>query len=334
MKLIVAHKNCMDGLAAAAIMAKLYEKNNQPYKVHFQNYGDSVEPITDSSCDDLVFVDFSLPREQMIDIASSFTTILVLDHHKTAETALAGIETDIPHIDVIFDMGKSGAMIAADYYEMIECERPYKCDIISYISDRDLWKWELPGSHEINEGLRALVDLNDIESFNKVVDQYMSDSTYIKQVGMILIDKKDKEVAKAINKVHSIYLNGELFMGTNTTAYISEIGNAICHKYELPSATYTISGCGTKVWWSLRSLDNLPDVSLTAKALGGGGHRNACGFETSIEELPQILNPTKKTCSCLLKAIAGLGKKAAGVKSPANYADYSTQINFLKGFIR
>ena len=38
-----------------------------------------------------------------------------------------------------------------------------------------------------------------------------------------------------------------------------------------------------------RSTDELPDVSVVAKALGGGGHRNACGTGIKITELEKLL---------------------------------------------
>ena len=36
---------------------------------------------------------------------------------------------------------------------------------------------------------------------------------------------------------------------------------------------------------SFRSMDNLPDISVVAKNLGGGGHRNACGAGYTLYQL-------------------------------------------------
>lgn len=35
--------------------------------------------------------------------------------------------------------------------------------------------------------------------------------------------------------------------------------------------------------------NNMEDVSVVAKALGGGGHRNACGFTTNLDYLADLL---------------------------------------------
>ena len=41
---------------------------------------------------------------------------------------------------------------------------------------------------------------------------------------------------------------------------------------------------------SFRSMDNLPDISVVAKNLGGGGHRNAAAGSTKLENFVKILN--------------------------------------------
>jgi nanoRNase/pAp phosphatase (c-di-AMP/oligoRNAs hydrolase) len=41
---------------------------------------------------------------------------------------------------------------------------------------------------------------------------------------------------------------------------------------------------GTRRNWSLRSTDAGEDVSKIAEQLGGGGHRNAAGFSTTLDE--------------------------------------------------
>ena len=39
---------------------------------------------------------------------------------------------------------------------------------------------------------------------------------------------------------------------------------------------------------SFRSMDNLTDMSKVAVALGGGGQRNACGAEMSLEDFKKL----------------------------------------------
>jgi oligoribonuclease NrnB/cAMP/cGMP phosphodiesterase (DHH superfamily) len=81
----------------------------------------------------------------------------------------------------------------------------------------------------------------------------------------------------------------------NATENISEIGNAICLKYNVPAMMYFILETG-EVIFSLRSTDDLHDVSKIAKAYSGGGHRNACGFKGDLNLLGMFLsgNPEAK----------------------------------------
>ncbi len=68
----------------------------------------------------------------------------------------------------------------------------------------------------------------------------------------------------------------------NATLLFSEIGHELCKRYsESPfAASYFIRKDG-KIQYSLRSIGNF-DVSAVAKEHGGGGHKNAAGFEKGL----------------------------------------------------
>ena len=68
--------------------------------------------------------------------------LLVLDHHITAEKALAGL----PY--AYFDLKKSGAVLAWEWAH----DHPVPW-ILEYIQDKDLWTWALPLSREINAAI-------------------------------------------------------------------------------------------------------------------------------------------------------------------------------------
>ena len=289
MTLIVAHKNCMDGLAAATMTAAYFDLLKKAYVVYFINYGESTESLYISQASDIIFVDFSLSREEMISMCNIYNSVTVLDHHKTAKANLEGLTTQFPDIySEIFDMERSGAMIVYDHFiKGTELEENYDKQLIEYIQDRDLWQWKLPNSEKVNEGLRHVVEMNNIKSFNDTCECLTPFN--LANRGSTLIEAKEKYVKQVIQCTKSIVLQDTEFECINSTIHISEVGNAICNKYHKPAAVYQISSDGTKVWWSLRSLDSLLDASIIAKAMSGGGHRNACGFETTLEELCKIL---------------------------------------------
>ena len=80
-----------------------------------------------------------------------------------------------------------------------------------------------------------------------------------------------------------------IFVNETQSDLISELGNAICKKFQKPVCLYKILSTGM-VSLSFRSMDNLTDMSKVAVALGGGGHRNAAACEVSSKILSNILN--------------------------------------------
>lgn len=68
-----------------------------------------------------------------------------MDHHKTAEAELAGLDF------CEFDLNRSGGRLAWERF--IDPQPPW---LITYTEDRDLWRWALPQSREINAALRTL----------------------------------------------------------------------------------------------------------------------------------------------------------------------------------
>ena len=56
----------------------------------------------------------------------------------------------------------------------------------------------------------------------------------------------------------------------------------------MPACLYFILP-DSSVVLSFRSLDHLEDVSVIAKCLKGGGHRNSAGATVSLDKLSEIL---------------------------------------------
>lgn len=105
----------------------------------------------------------------------------------------------------------------------------------------------------------------------------------------MLLEKDNFTIASKTkeDKVAVVVLEGIKFSMINTTTLISEMGNEMCLKYNQPSLMFFVLENG-EVIFSLRSTDDLPDVSVVAKAYGGGGHRNACGFKSDLGFLASL----------------------------------------------
>ena len=85
-------------------------------------------------------------------------SVLILDHHKTAEAALAKwtkpfnfTPPELGEIICHFDQNLSGAGLAWKYF--------FPTDpvprMVEHVQDRDLWRFELPGTREICAALYA-----------------------------------------------------------------------------------------------------------------------------------------------------------------------------------
>lgn len=137
-KLCIYHGNCADGFGSAWIVEHLFPDQ---YEFHPGKYG--TEP-PDCAGKDVLLVDFSYKRDVMEQIARQANKVLVLDHHKTAIEDLQPL-ADNGTIRAVFDVERSGAGITWDYFEP-NLMRP---KLIDHIEDRDLWKFQLPWTKEI-----------------------------------------------------------------------------------------------------------------------------------------------------------------------------------------
>jgi hypothetical protein len=127
-------------------------------------YGEAPIDVTDRH---VIMVDFSYKRPILEEMIQAAKSVLILDHHKTAQADLArlvpeGASTEeVRHewkqirsnpnpvkkvITGIFDMDRSGAQIAWDFFCPL-AERPA---LVDYVGDRDLWRFDLERSQDIS----------------------------------------------------------------------------------------------------------------------------------------------------------------------------------------
>ena len=85
-------------------------------------------------------------------------------------------------------------------------------------------------------------------------------------------------VDRACDSAHSVTLGGHDVPGVNSAVLQSEIGERLLEIH--PEAPFAVIYCRDKGQrrWSLRARRGGFDVSVIAKAFGGGGHASAAGF--------------------------------------------------------
>ena len=255
-----------DGFGAAFALWGVFGDNDATY-IPVQ-YGQPVPDIPEET-KALYIVDFSYKRGICEELAKKYE-LHVYDHHKTAEAELK----DLPY--ATFDQSKSGCAIAWEAFH----DAPLP-DILRYVQDRDLWKFELPESEEVNLYIATLPW--DFSVWTNMLGSGFR--TASKTLGRAIKSFRDGQIKSVMKSARMMRLSdGEETWDVpvlNLSNNVSEVGNELCKAY--PDAPFSVTYCDRKDVrsWSLRSIGDF-DVSRIAKMFMGGGHKNAAGFSTDI----------------------------------------------------
>jgi len=268
--LCIYHSNCSDGFGSATTVGLALGFNNVDF--HQGVYNQLPPDVTGR---DVVLVDFSYKRDVIISLAEQAKSILILDHHKTAEAELTNMPSNV---SANFDMSKSGAVMAWEYYFPSQPPPP----LLLSIQDRDLWEFKLEGTREVLACLSS--HPYDFDVWTRLlytnVDELRAEGESINR--KILKDVTELIEASAYTSTIAGYdvpvLNAPYFMA-------SEAGNILC-KGRPFSASYSDSHAGRT--FSLRSDENGIDVSAIATLFGGGGHKHSAGFTVTHSELQSL----------------------------------------------
>ena len=276
-RLCIYHGNCADGFGAAWVVRNALGDENVEF--HAGVYGKTPPDVT---ARDVIMVDFSYKRPVLLEMAAKANSILILDHHKTAQEDLV----DLPaNVTAVFDMKRSGAMIAWDYYNPDKMPLP----LIRHIQDRDLWTFKLPGTREIQSAVFAYP--YEFDEWTKLMEG-STDQLY--RDGLAIERKHHKDVAELVKMLKrriTIVWNDEndcakdyvVWAASLPYTFTSDAGHLMCDGDE-PFATCYWDTADARIF-SLRSRfgsDNPGksiDVSAIAKQYGGGGHAAAAGFQ-------------------------------------------------------
>ena len=303
--LVIYHANCTDGFGAAfAAWLKFGDK------VEYlpMEYGSSIKANLPMFVDrDVYILDFSFPRPIMEALFSYAGKVVWLDHHKTAfEMWCGGVPEkewicqrlncteDNPsgNVHIELDNNKSGALLAWEYFHP-NTEVPM---LIRHIDDRDRWQFKLEGSKELHAVMNSLkpwtfsqwdllfyVDGIRLEALKeegaailRAHNQHVQ--SVLKQAKTCAIRWDWKEVCGTVGYREAIgyFANAPAFLA-------SDLGHELAKKSGTFGLVWSMAGDG-QIHCSLRSNGDY-DVSVIAKAFGGGGHRNAAGFSTDINTL-------------------------------------------------
>lgn len=270
---VLYHAHCTDGTGSRYAA---WRKFGSAAKYIAVAYGKPMPVMEPNS--EVYIIDFSYPRAVLEGLKAVHKSIMVLDHHKTAEEDLRGLDY------CLFDMNRSGCVIAWEYFHPNTTIPPLLLDI----QDRDLWRFERPNSKAIHAGLQLLKgSLIEWDRAARGIGAYQE----LVEHGTLLLKSQDAAVKSAVDhKTGVISLFGHRCGITNSNDLSSEIGNGICTSPVL-NVDFALIYCITnenKVLFSLRSIGEF-DVSAIAQRWGGGGHRNSAGATTGLGVLWNVL---------------------------------------------
>jgi len=276
--LVVYHANCADGFTAAWACWK----RHPDWEYRPMAYGDGGLGLLlrDVVGRDVYFLDFCLSKEQMWPIGMVANKLVVLDHHKTAEAALNGFEEEMKvfneDVEVVFDMERSGAGIAWDYFWPGK-ERPMLVDVVE---DRDLWKFKMWQT----KNLMAYIFSYDytFENWQKLHISLRDDWYAKEQLGAAIVRKHDKDIRELLKGGRRTMVIGGVEVPVCNLPYTmsSEAGHILAEDAPFAACYWDAND---KRRFSLRSrADGGADVSEIAKQYGGGGHKHAAGFEMPL----------------------------------------------------
>ena len=287
--LCIFHGFCDDGFAAAWAVRSVLGDNVEFYPGVYQK-----DP-PDCAGRDVIMVDFSYKRPVIDEMISKCASLLILDHHKTAAADLAGLPAagvsfhewrqtllGSKPIGVLFDMTRSGAGIAWDFFHDRAHTGDRRPEFIDYIEDRDLWRKQLPEGDQFTIALRSYPQ--DFEFWDTIIAR-----------GVPKLIEEGRHLWRYYRKLiedlkPSAYRAGIGFDDDNgpPAVFTCMIANApyfaaselAGELAEDPSVQFGASYFEVEAgrWqYSLRSRGDF-DVSEAARMFGGGGHAGAAGF--------------------------------------------------------
>ncbi len=156
----------------------------------------------------LVIVDFSYARPTIEQLAGATSAFAILDHHVTAQQALG----DLPYAH--YEQNKSGAVLAWEW-----AHRTAAPWLLQYLQDKDLHRWQLPESREINAA---------IESYPFDFDVWSGLKRYeLATEGRAILRAQEQLISKLLRTAVLVRFEGETIPAVHSAILRSELGERL-----------------------------------------------------------------------------------------------------------
>lgn len=317
-KVAVLRHNDADGFGAAYAVWKALKDTCELLFIPVQ-YGQEppYEALTAFGPDKIFIVDFSYDSDTLINMQFQHTADLtVIDHHKTS---LAELQKWQPNNSVnpgagsyFHDETLAGCTLTWSLFHLDPDWNPEEHgtdelhpslmppDVLLYVADRDLWKFELEHSKEINafiatmdEDFEVWDDFYTPEAYDcgKAILKFQGEQIKRRLKDVVMVEFGEVEcfndVADTLFHADGTWSDQVIHQipFINASENQSELGEAMCLAY--PDAPFSVSYCdradGNRSY-SLRSRNGF-DVSEVCKAFNGGGHPASGAFTLPAPEI-------------------------------------------------
>ncbi len=277
-KLVLYHDNCPDGFGAAWVVRRALGEAAVEFHAAIYN-----RPPPAFAGRDVIMVDFCLQRPEMEQLTNQASSILVLDHHESAQKAMAGLTA--PNLMTVFDMDKSGVGVAWSHFFPGE-PMPR---LLQHVQDMDIWRWQLPGTAEVMSAL-----LSHPYDF-ALWDLLMQKVGKLRREGVGIRRAREKEIQDLLRAGKGLRatIGGYDVPVFNAPFMFAKLAHMAAEHGEPFGATFWLlsTPAGPRVKFSLRSSSNGLNVADIAAQYGGGGHAHAAGFEVPLDVAVKMLFP-------------------------------------------
>ena len=306
---VIYHAACADGFGAAFATWKHFGATARYCQMH---HGEDWETL-ELAGNEVFILDFSFSREALEAMAAIAHSVTQIDHHASARAQWASLLSQQENgleqfthptlpLSIIFDLNKSGARLAWEYFYP---EQPLPL-LLAHIEDSDLWRFSLDGTRAFGRALRLLP--YDFSLWDQLADdtQTTSEPRYQAMLleGAAIERFFEREVTRLadsrlvmpatlrgepLDDLQSIRhgqplisaknLNWHAISGLAINAdslFASELGNLLAERSHSFGLIWQLAGDG-EIKVSLRAAGKV-SVAEIASRYGGGGHPNAAGF--------------------------------------------------------
>ncbi|AKB50132.1 hypothetical protein MSBRW_0879 [Methanosarcina barkeri str. Wiesmoor] len=286
--ILIYHHDDNDGYCAAAIAGASYDRNEFDIKFVAINYGkESWSEGEIKAAEKVWLLDFTSDNmEEFVKVCGP--KLIWVDHHKTAVEKFPDLwnSNSIPGIRSV----EKAACILT--WEFTHPENILPPAAVAYIGDKDLWKFEYSETRAFTAGFNLIVKTPDDPAWDVLLgSEYEDTVNNMISIGELLLKAQNYKLQKAFDRgVDYIFHNWKARL-VNTTGNISELGEFIYRKPEYDIAIMW-QAVEDMVVFSLRSDSgnpNSPDCAEIAQQYGGGGHKNAAGFQRKNMDFPRLL---------------------------------------------